>query len=245
LLDLQSDIKLLVYSGDDDAVCATVGTQYWIYDLGLPVRKSWTAWYLDDELAGYIVHFSGLTFMTVHTAGHMVPATQPERALYLWTNYLAGTLPYYDEIDGSTVSDGTMPEGVTEHQLSDGLTPFPIAASPAIVGEEVATADETDGTTTRKPAEVATRDEETSKVKSSMDTSATTLAATTSPQQKMKLARADRRRAAIANATPETKQKAEAMAKVFGKSKKGAYHPHRHAEARRAINMAVNKPKLH
>jgi hypothetical protein len=28
------DLSILVYSGDDDAVCATAGTQEWIWDLG-------------------------------------------------------------------------------------------------------------------------------------------------------------------------------------------------------------------
>jgi len=31
---LSSGLNILVYSGDNDAVCATIGTQNWIYDLG-------------------------------------------------------------------------------------------------------------------------------------------------------------------------------------------------------------------
>jgi len=117
LLELQPDIKLLVYSGDDDAVCATIGTQYWIYGLGLTVTKSWTPWYFEEEVGGYIVHFNGLTFMTVHSAGHMVPDTQPERALYIWSNFLKGTLPYYDSLG----------EDTDDKRLSDVFAPSPVA----------------------------------------------------------------------------------------------------------------------
>ncbi|CAM9473164.1 unnamed protein product [Ectocarpus sp. 13 AM-2016] len=40
------DVSVLVFSGDDDAVCATEGTQWWIYDLGFAVDKdcTWKTW---------------------------------------------------------------------------------------------------------------------------------------------------------------------------------------------------------
>ena len=38
LIDGKYGLNLLVYSGDDDDVCATVGTQSWIWDLGYDVR---------------------------------------------------------------------------------------------------------------------------------------------------------------------------------------------------------------
>ena len=37
LIDGKFGLNLLVYSGDDDDVCATVGTQSWIWDLGYKV----------------------------------------------------------------------------------------------------------------------------------------------------------------------------------------------------------------
>ena len=37
LLEDPANIKILVYSGDDDGVCGTVGTQEWIWDLGFEV----------------------------------------------------------------------------------------------------------------------------------------------------------------------------------------------------------------
>lgn len=38
LLKWEEDLKVLVYSGDDDGVCGTVGTQEWIWDLGFQAR---------------------------------------------------------------------------------------------------------------------------------------------------------------------------------------------------------------
>jgi len=88
----EAKIKILVYSGDDDSVCATVGTQEWIYKLGYQITAPWTAWTLpnDEQVAGYITRFQGLNFVTVHTAGHEVPTYQPERALQLFQNFLNG-----------------------------------------------------------------------------------------------------------------------------------------------------------
>jgi hypothetical protein len=51
-------LKLLVYSGDDDAVCGTHGTMSWVLALGLQVEAYWQPWRFQDEdygqrLAGY------------------------------------------------------------------------------------------------------------------------------------------------------------------------------------------------
>ena len=51
------DMRILVYSGDDDSVCGTIGTQKWIYDLGFPLINNWETWYIDGQTAGYISKF--------------------------------------------------------------------------------------------------------------------------------------------------------------------------------------------
>ena len=44
------------------------------------------------QQAGFLTTFTeGLSFATVHHAGHEVPAYQPERALQLFRNYLDGS----------------------------------------------------------------------------------------------------------------------------------------------------------
>ncbi len=90
-----SDLRIMVYSGDDDAVCATVGTQRWIWNLGYPVDSLWKTWSVDGQTSGYITQFKTpnskeprLTFATVHGAGHEVPTYKPKEAFVLFQAYL-------------------------------------------------------------------------------------------------------------------------------------------------------------
>ena len=89
-------------SGDDDSICATRGTQQWIWDLGLPIVQPWTPWYMNDgpgcdppagpacrQVAGYVTKWRGLSLVTVHGAGHLVPATRPAQALAVLTDFLS------------------------------------------------------------------------------------------------------------------------------------------------------------
>jgi carboxypeptidase C (cathepsin A) len=92
LITSGSKLNILVYSGDDDSVCATLGSQQWIWDLGFNVTKDWAQWTVDGQVAGFFVQFQGFSFATVHGAGHMVPQTRPAQALALFKAYLAGTV---------------------------------------------------------------------------------------------------------------------------------------------------------
>jgi len=95
LIDGQFGLDILVYSGDDDAVCGTVGTQDWIWDLGYNVSgKPWQVYSYNQQTAGYSTIWKGvgLGFTTVHGAGHEVPTYKPDVALDLWSKYLAGEL---------------------------------------------------------------------------------------------------------------------------------------------------------
>ena len=99
LLNSVSDknLRIMVYSGDDDSVCGTIGTQKWLWDLGFPVKsgKYWNVWEIDGQTSGYITQFETpfskdprLTFATVHFAGHEVPTYKPKEAFYLYKAYL-------------------------------------------------------------------------------------------------------------------------------------------------------------
>ena len=101
LLKASPPLKMLIYSGDDDAVCATLGTQQFIWDLGLSVVEPWAPWKMDSgpgcpegpackQIAGYATKFDGLSFVTVHGAGHLVPATRPAEGLQVLKNFLSG-----------------------------------------------------------------------------------------------------------------------------------------------------------
>jgi carboxypeptidase C (cathepsin A) len=89
------DLRVLVYSGDDDGVCGTIGTQRWIYDLEFSVSSLWDTWYVDGQTAGYITKFNTpfskdtrFSFITVHFAGHEVPTYKPKEALELFEKYI-------------------------------------------------------------------------------------------------------------------------------------------------------------
>lgn len=93
LIDGGYGLNILVYSGDDDSVCGTIGTQNWIWGLGYTVApNSWSVYTVDQQTAGYFTQWKDtkLGFLTVHGAGHEVPTYKPAVALDLWKKYLAG-----------------------------------------------------------------------------------------------------------------------------------------------------------
>ncbi|OQS02044.1 serine protease family S10 [Thraustotheca clavata] len=90
---LAANLKALIYSGDADSVVNFIGTQRWITTSGLKLNvvNKWKAWFgPDKQLAGYTEQYEGLNFTTVKGAGHMVPATRPLHALYLFECFVFG-----------------------------------------------------------------------------------------------------------------------------------------------------------
>ena len=45
----------------------------------------------DGQVGGWTTEFDGLNFTTIRNAGHFVPETQAERALYMFKNFVANT----------------------------------------------------------------------------------------------------------------------------------------------------------
>jgi hypothetical protein len=93
LLSGSYDLDILVFSGDNDAVCGTVGAQHWIWSLRYEVKgRMYKPYEVSQQMSGYATKFDGVKFgfVTVHGAGHEVPAYKPEVALYLWKTYLEG-----------------------------------------------------------------------------------------------------------------------------------------------------------
>ena len=90
-----NDLKMLIFSGDDDAICSTAGTQQWIWNLGVDAKEIWTPWKVLGQTAGFVTHFDlgdkatgSFSFATVHGAGHEVPAYRPQEALDLFHKFL-------------------------------------------------------------------------------------------------------------------------------------------------------------
>lgn len=74
---LQGKYRILKFSGDVDGAVPTDGTLAWINEINWDVVEDWRAYFVDDELAGFVTEYEGLTFGTVHGAGHMAPQFKP------------------------------------------------------------------------------------------------------------------------------------------------------------------------
>lgn len=91
---LESNLKILIYSGSVDDSVPTDGTRAWIRTLReenhLTYQHKWKGWYVNEQTAGYVETYNDgkFTFATVRGAGHMVPATQPERALAMVSRFV-------------------------------------------------------------------------------------------------------------------------------------------------------------
>jgi carboxypeptidase C (cathepsin A) len=88
LLEGNHGLNILVYSGDDDAICAMTGTDNWIWNLGFKVDEDnyWNQLTINEQTAGYTTKFvvnekmGSFNYATVHGAGHVSkpqPQTQP------------------------------------------------------------------------------------------------------------------------------------------------------------------------
>jgi carboxypeptidase C (cathepsin A) len=89
-------LRMLIYSGDDDSVCATDGTQAWLWSLGAAAKDLWRPWKVSGQVAGFWTTFdmnhtnASFGFATVHGAGHEVPSYRPVEALALFRNFIQG-----------------------------------------------------------------------------------------------------------------------------------------------------------
>ena len=139
-----ADFKMLVYSGDADGVCATVGTQQWVFDvvtgssspssLSLEalisdavnggddqsdvVKQMWSPWMVAGQQAGYLTTFAqNFAFATVHTAGHEVPGYQPRRALVLLNMYLNGTAMFLSSSSFPAASSSSTSGSISSNSM--------------------------------------------------------------------------------------------------------------------------------
>ncbi|XP_056177486.1 serine carboxypeptidase-like 45 isoform X3 [Syzygium oleosum] len=92
---VKSGLRVLVYSGDLDAVIPFLGTRTMVDTLATKVLKlkttlSYRAWFTSKQVAGYTQEYSKLSFATIRGASHTAPATQPERSMQLFTSFLKG-----------------------------------------------------------------------------------------------------------------------------------------------------------
>ena len=86
-------LRVLVYSGDNDAIVPTTGTRRWVRSLNRPIVSDTHQWFVDTngrQVGGWAIQYDRFTFTTVRDAGHMVPFMQPKRALYMFQTFIEG-----------------------------------------------------------------------------------------------------------------------------------------------------------
>ena len=105
-------LRVLLYSGEDDTVCSSKGTEMWLETLGWATVKEWAPWSVREGgteggkkgkgkvgkaavpvVAGMKKKYeNGVVFATVNGAGHAVPSFKPREALQLFMDFLEGRL---------------------------------------------------------------------------------------------------------------------------------------------------------
>ena len=90
---LKEGIRILLYSGDTDAIVPFNGNQAWIRKMKLEIEKPWRQWRAfndPDNVSGYIINYKGLAFCTIKGTGHMAPEWKPKESYYMFSKFLNG-----------------------------------------------------------------------------------------------------------------------------------------------------------
>lgn len=90
LLHSDRKLTLLVYNGDVDMMCNFIGDEWFVDDLNRKVIADYSPWHLNGQVAGFVKHYEGITYMTVKGSGHMVPTDKPAEALAMFEIFLFG-----------------------------------------------------------------------------------------------------------------------------------------------------------
>ncbi|CAI0411537.1 unnamed protein product [Linum tenue] len=93
-----SGIRVLVYSGDQDAAIPFIGTRSLVNrlskQLGLNTTVPYKPWFDDEQQVGGWTQVYGennkLSYATIRGASHMAPLSSPKRSLTLFAAFLAG-----------------------------------------------------------------------------------------------------------------------------------------------------------
>ncbi|KAG7028428.1 Serine carboxypeptidase-like 45, partial [Cucurbita argyrosperma subsp. argyrosperma] len=97
---LRSGLRVLVYSGDQDAVIPLLGTRTLVNKLAKALKlndtQPYSTWFYKQQVGGWVEGFGEkniLSFATIRGAAHQAPYTSPGRSLALFTAFLAGQNP--------------------------------------------------------------------------------------------------------------------------------------------------------
>lgn len=88
-----TDLQVLVYSGDKDFVCNWRGGEAWTLATKWANKEEFNAqdyeeWTVEGQSAGAMRQYENFHFLRVYDAGHMVPMDQPQNALAMLQRFI-------------------------------------------------------------------------------------------------------------------------------------------------------------
>jgi carboxypeptidase D len=121
---IESDVHVLLFSGDKDMICNHLGTEQLIHNMkwngGTGFETSpgiWAprrGWTFDDEPAGYYQQARNLTYVLFYNASHMVPFDWPRRSRDMLDRFInvnitsIGGSPGDSRLDGEKLPETTV-----------------------------------------------------------------------------------------------------------------------------------------
>lgn len=88
------ELRVWFFSGETDMAVPLIGSIRWMNKLNLNVTTKYQQWHTQGQVAGhYLQYESGLVFVSVKGAGHMVPQDKKPESKVLLDAFLSGTLP--------------------------------------------------------------------------------------------------------------------------------------------------------
>lgn len=83
-------LKILLYSGNTDAVVPYVETEAYIKEIGWKQTANKVPFLNSKQsLLGWTTLYDGLTFVVINGAGHMVPSDKPHAAYLMFKNFIS------------------------------------------------------------------------------------------------------------------------------------------------------------
>ncbi|KAG0189218.1 vacuolar sorting protein VPS33/slp1 [Apophysomyces sp. BC1034] len=124
---LLQEIPVLLYSGEYDLICNTLGTEYLISNLTWNGEKGFQAaertnWFIDDKLAGHYTEARNLTFVLIKDGSHMVPYDRPIETLDMINRFMGV---------GDNVVNG-LPSRVGQYKAASKTSAKPTEASATV-----------------------------------------------------------------------------------------------------------------
>ncbi|KAK4252796.1 hypothetical protein QN277_014338 [Acacia crassicarpa] len=88
----ETDLQVLLYSGDHDLVVPHLATENWIKDLNITEEYSWRPWFVDGQVAGYKIIYRNyaysLTYLTFKGSGHSPTEYYNQRAYEMFARWI-------------------------------------------------------------------------------------------------------------------------------------------------------------